>query len=64
VPIAVDRAKIVAEAENGKIWFPLQTGRADNWLRESVNDASFSVRAGKLLALSVNPVLAKYWRWR
>jgi microcin C transport system ATP-binding protein len=54
VPIAVDpHAKIVAEAENLKIWFPLQTGllRRTTGYVKAVNDANFSVRAGETVGI-------------
>jgi microcin C transport system ATP-binding protein len=54
VPIAVDpHAKIVAEAENLKIWFPLQTGllRRTTGYVKAVNDANFSVRAGETIGI-------------
>ena len=54
VPIAVDpHAKIVAEAENLKIWFPLQTGllRRTIGYVKAVNDANFSVRAGETIGI-------------
>jgi microcin C transport system ATP-binding protein len=54
VPIAVDpHAKVVAEAENLKIWFPLQTGllRRTTGYVKAVNDANFSVRAGETIGI-------------
>jgi microcin C transport system ATP-binding protein len=54
VPIAVDpHAKIVAKAENLKIWFPLQTGllRRTTGYVKAVNDANFSVRAGETVGI-------------
>jgi microcin C transport system ATP-binding protein len=54
VPIAVDpHAKIVAEAENLKIWFPLQTGllRRTTGYVKAVNDANFNVRAGETVGI-------------
>jgi microcin C transport system ATP-binding protein len=54
VPIAVDpHAKIVAEAENLKIWFPLQTGllRRTIGYVKAVNDANFSVRTGETIGI-------------
>jgi microcin C transport system ATP-binding protein len=54
VPIAVDpHAKIVAEAENLKIWFPLQTGllRRTTGYVKAVNEANFSVRAGETIGI-------------
>ncbi|AGI66320.1 putative oligopeptide ABC transporter ATP-binding protein [Octadecabacter antarcticus 307] len=54
VPIPVDpHAKIVAKAENLKIWFPLQTGllRRTTGYVKAVNDANLSVRAGETVGI-------------
>jgi microcin C transport system ATP-binding protein len=54
VLIPVDpAANIVAEAENLKIWFPLQTGflRRTTGYVQAVNDANFSVRAGETVGI-------------
>ncbi len=53
-PIAVDpNAKVVAQADNLKIWFPLTSGllRRTTGYVKAVNDASFSVRAGETVGI-------------
>ena len=53
-PIAVNpAAKVVAEAENLKIWFPLTSGllRRTTGYVKAVNDASFTVRAGETVGI-------------
>ena len=52
IPVA-SAANIVAEAENLKIWFPLQTGflRRTTGYVQAVNDANFSVRAGETVGI-------------
>ena len=53
-PIPVDpSAKVVAQARNLKIWFPIQTGllRRTTGYVKAVNDATFTVRAGETVGL-------------
>ncbi len=51
-PVEPD-AKVVAEAANLKIWFPIQSGllRRTRGYVKAVNDASFQVRAGETLGI-------------
>ena len=54
LPDPVDpNAKIVAEAENLQIWFPLTSGllRRTTGYVKAVNDATFSVRAGETVGI-------------
>ncbi|WP_296416914.1 ABC transporter ATP-binding protein [Pseudooctadecabacter sp.] len=54
VPDPVDpAAKVVAEAEHLKIWFPVQAGllRRTVGYVKAVNDATFSVRAGETVGI-------------
>ncbi|SMX43355.1 ABC transporter ATP-binding protein [Octadecabacter ascidiaceicola] len=53
-PVPVDpSAKVVAKAENLKIWFPLTSGllRRTTGYVKAVNDASFTVRAGETVGI-------------
>nr|MCW1952459.1 ABC transporter ATP-binding protein [Octadecabacter sp.] len=53
-PVPVDPfAKIVAQAENLKIWFPLTSGllRRTTGYVKAVNDATFTVRAGETVGI-------------
>ncbi|HCP80807.1 MAG TPA: microcin ABC transporter ATP-binding protein [Octadecabacter sp.] len=53
-PVPVDpAAKVVAQAENLKIWFPLTSGllRRTTGYVKAVNDATFSVRAGETVGI-------------
>ena len=46
-------AKVIAEAKNLKIWFPIQTGllRRTTGYVKAVNDATFQVRAGETVGI-------------
>ncbi len=51
-PVA-EGAEVLAEAENLRIWFPIQTGllRRTTGYVKAVNDASFAVRAGETVGI-------------
>ncbi len=51
-PVAVD-AKVLAQTEHLKVWFPIHTGlmRRTTGYVKAVNDATFDVRAGETLGI-------------
>ncbi|MBW4709344.1 ABC transporter ATP-binding protein [Roseobacter sp. YSTF-M11] len=48
-----DKAEVIAQADNLKIWFPIQAGLLRRTVGhvKAVNDASFSVRAGETIGI-------------